>query len=328
MTDKLNLNQQPELSDRDAELLSAYIDDMLSADERRSLEARLENDLFLRRELEAMRQTVAWVNALPTLKAPRDFTISAEDVAPPTRKVISMPRQNWWFAASAAAIVIVLLGIVAILPSISNQAPASDATFEQVALANTDTAESREAENLAFDTAEDDAESDFNDSAPTTGDMSADAPPESEVSRSADTEIQAQAPVDTNSLSLTATPQPTLTDNFGQGAGVDTYSTTTDATQAEPQEAVMMVVVTSDSDMADTDEAADVPPNANIASASVVEDESASDDAVEAIEEAESDDVQTLGTMDTLAMSPEDQAIEAILSIFEAFRRFLEALQG
>lgn len=319
MTDKLNLNKQPELSDRDAELLSAYIDDMLPADERRNLEARLENDSFLRRELEAMRQTVAWVNALPTLKAPRDFTISAEDIAPTPRKVIPMPRQNWWFAASAAAIVIVLIGVMAILPNITQQAPASDATFEQVAIANTDTAEEPENENLAFDTAEDGSEADFDEVAPATGGMSAEAPPVSDIARNTDADTQGQAQNDISSRSQTVMPQSTLTITFGQGAGVETYSTTADETQAEPQEAVMMTVLTDDDE-----ESADTAPNANIASAS--EEESASD---VAIEEAEDSGVQELGMMDdTFAISPEEQTIEVILSILEAFRRFLEALQG
>lgn len=319
MTDKINPTQHPELSEHDAELLSAYIDNMLPASERHALEARLENDPFLRQELDAMRQTVAWVNALPTLKAPRDFTISAEDVAPVPRKVIPMPRQNWWFAASAAAIVVVLIGVVAILPNISKQAPASDATFEQVAIANTDSAEELETENLAFDTAEDGSEADVDESAPATDDMGAEAPPESDVARNTDADTQAQAPNDISSRSLTAMPEPTLTDTFGQGAGIEIYSTTADETQAEPQESVMMTVMTED-----TDESADSAPNANIASASVVEEST-----YDAVVEAENSDMEELGMMDdTFAISPEEQSIEVILSILEAFRRFLEALHG
>lgn len=118
MTDKLNHTPQPELSEHDAEHLSAYIDEMLSADEKNELEARLLNDAFLRDELTAMRQTVAWMNALPTLKAPRDFTITAQDVAPAKltgRKVIPMQNRNLWFVASAAAILIVLVGFGAVI---------------------------------------------------------------------------------------------------------------------------------------------------------------------------------------------------------------------
>ena len=48
-------NPPPELSDNDAELLSAYIDNMLDATEVAALEARLASDAFLRSELAAMR---------------------------------------------------------------------------------------------------------------------------------------------------------------------------------------------------------------------------------------------------------------------------------
>lgn len=141
MTDKLNHNSQPELSEHDAELLSAYIDEMLSVDEERELEARLLKDAFLRDELAAMRQTVLWMNALPTLKAPRDFTISVEDVAlaekASGRKVIPMQNRNTWYLASAAAIVIVIVGIAVILPSLS-MSPASDNTAESIAFSATE----------------------------------------------------------------------------------------------------------------------------------------------------------------------------------------------
>ncbi|MGJ3237299.1 MAG: anti-sigma factor family protein [Anaerolineae bacterium] len=135
MTDKLNPTPQPELSETDAELLSAYLDDMLADDERRALEARLRENAFLRRELSAMRQTVAWINALPTLKAPRDFTITEADVRPVASdsppQLIPFPRQSWYLAA--AAFVVVLIGIVAVLPAINNRLLDSPQA-EQIAL--------------------------------------------------------------------------------------------------------------------------------------------------------------------------------------------------
>jgi|GEM_PF-4229977 len=156
MTEKLNPNRQPELSERDAELLSAYLDGMLTTQEQRALEARLETDLFLRGELAAMRQTVAWMNALPTLKAPRDFTISAEDVkATVSPKVIPMQNRNLWLTASAAAIVIVIIGVAAILPQLSggNFATTGGDSAENaadVAFALTDEAPVEEAQTLSF----------------------------------------------------------------------------------------------------------------------------------------------------------------------------------
>ncbi len=70
--------QFPELNPRDAELLSAYLDKMLSDDETRQLETRLQRDPQLRNQLRTLRQTVTLLNNLPELKAPRDFTLTDE----------------------------------------------------------------------------------------------------------------------------------------------------------------------------------------------------------------------------------------------------------
>lgn len=72
---------QPNFTDDDAALLSAYIDDALPPDETTQLEARLDDDPTLRAELQALRYTVALLNDLPELQAPRDFTLSAEQAA-------------------------------------------------------------------------------------------------------------------------------------------------------------------------------------------------------------------------------------------------------
>jgi hypothetical protein len=63
------------LSDRDLELLSAYVDGALSDREKALLEQRLATDLALRAELATLRETVALLRDLPPLKAPRNFTL-------------------------------------------------------------------------------------------------------------------------------------------------------------------------------------------------------------------------------------------------------------
>lgn len=65
----------PNLSPEDLLALSAYIDDALSPPERAMLEQRLTNDNTLRQELETLRQTVALLNTLQPIKAPRDFRL-------------------------------------------------------------------------------------------------------------------------------------------------------------------------------------------------------------------------------------------------------------
>jgi hypothetical protein len=121
-------NSPPELSDSDAELLSAYLDNMLDAPDRAALEARLATDAFLRGELAAMRQMLAWLKTMPQLKAPRNFTISETDVKPVVPKIVVMPRRNnWQLLSAAAAIFLVVLGFVAYL---SNDQSSKDGNSE------------------------------------------------------------------------------------------------------------------------------------------------------------------------------------------------------
>lgn len=72
-----------EITEQDYELLSAYLDGMLDESERVALETRLAADETLRREMNALRQTVALVRTLPTMKAPRSFVLTAEMAGKP-----------------------------------------------------------------------------------------------------------------------------------------------------------------------------------------------------------------------------------------------------
>jgi hypothetical protein len=117
MTENPNRNHPPELSEQDAELLSAYLDNMLESDQQQQLERRLLEDAFLRAELEALRQTVAWVQTLPELKAPRNFTLRPEvATAPVMPKIVPRPRRNisqlWVGLASAAAVFVLFFGVL------------------------------------------------------------------------------------------------------------------------------------------------------------------------------------------------------------------------
>jgi len=120
------------LSDNDLELLSAYIDGALSQSERTALEARLAADADLRRELERLRATVALVNSLPTLAAPRDFTLTPRMVRRPPTILTSAA-----FSALSAAAAVVLLVVGAALFTTSMRSPQSDLNANQVALAPT-----------------------------------------------------------------------------------------------------------------------------------------------------------------------------------------------
>jgi anti-sigma factor RsiW len=95
----------PQLNSDDTELLSAYLDQQLSDQERRALEARLDRDADLRQQLEELRATVTLLRSLEPLRPPRSFTIAPEQ----SRR----PRAGWlnWLLATplAAALGIALL---------------------------------------------------------------------------------------------------------------------------------------------------------------------------------------------------------------------------
>ncbi len=93
------------------ELLSAYIDGMLTPHDRTSLEARLEQEPALRQRLEGLRLTVNALAELPHVGAPRNFILSPSMVAPPRPARRTSQRQTWpvfgW--ATAAATLVFLL---------------------------------------------------------------------------------------------------------------------------------------------------------------------------------------------------------------------------
>jgi hypothetical protein len=121
------------LTDFDYELLSAHLDGALSNSERSVLEARLHNEPALRRELEAMRQTVALVNDLPLLKAPRDFTLDTSIVRARPLRLLIFPTTAAFSALSAAAAVLLLVLAGFLLLSQSSPNLAQPQSVQQIA---------------------------------------------------------------------------------------------------------------------------------------------------------------------------------------------------
>lgn len=131
-----------DLTDIDYELLSAYLDEMLSADERAALEARLLAEPTLRAALDDLRVVQQAVASLPVMPAPRDFRLTHDMIeplplmaalpplmaaAPPPMadvppaadaplppsapaKVTTLPRRTPWWAAAAAAATLLIAG--------------------------------------------------------------------------------------------------------------------------------------------------------------------------------------------------------------------------
>lgn len=156
MNDYPNMTPPPEINDRDAELISAYIDGMLSAEEQTQFEARLQRESSLRRELEAVQRTVNAIHALPVLKAPRDFTLDPSVVQRPdsTKKIIDMRPQRrlartWYPLAMVASLLVVFVGVFAIISNQTNPKEPAD-SVEIAALATNDaTTAASSASNLS-----------------------------------------------------------------------------------------------------------------------------------------------------------------------------------
>lgn len=96
----------PQLNDNDIELLSAYIDDQLSAGERSTLEVRLEREPALREALAELRATVELLHELPVLPPPRSFTIDPASVRP---RGFWLVRWMWLGSALATLLLAVTL---------------------------------------------------------------------------------------------------------------------------------------------------------------------------------------------------------------------------
>jgi len=65
-----------QITPRDWETLSAYLDDQLGVQERKDLESRLVRDPALNRGLDELRSTRMILRSLPKLRAPRNFTLT------------------------------------------------------------------------------------------------------------------------------------------------------------------------------------------------------------------------------------------------------------
>lgn len=75
------MSELEQLSRRDLERLSAYLDGALSAREKARLEARLRLEPGLRRSLRELQSTVELVRSLPEVRPPRSFALTPDVVA-------------------------------------------------------------------------------------------------------------------------------------------------------------------------------------------------------------------------------------------------------
>ncbi len=93
------------------DLLSPYMDDEVTAEERALVEQGLDLSPELSRELEMLRQTTSLLSALPQMPAPRPFTLSEADVKPmgvAPRRSFGWPVWVMGWASLAATLLCVL----------------------------------------------------------------------------------------------------------------------------------------------------------------------------------------------------------------------------
>lgn len=82
------------ISERDYEVLSAYVDGQLGERDRTALEARLSDDRALRLALKDLRQDKLLLRKLPTARAPRAFTLTRAQAA----SIRAPRRRNGFFS--------------------------------------------------------------------------------------------------------------------------------------------------------------------------------------------------------------------------------------
>lgn len=120
------------LTDRDYELITAYLDGEMRDAERLSFEIRLASEPNLRAELDSIGQAVQLINALPLRKAPRDFTLKPAATNPSKTPASPRPPARWLifpatplFSAlsTAAALALVILGGLLLTFNDSSLAP-------------------------------------------------------------------------------------------------------------------------------------------------------------------------------------------------------------
>lgn len=108
------------ISMREWEALSAYLDGELPAKERTKMEARLNQAPELRSALEEMRHTRAVLRSQPKVRAPRNFTLTPEMVGLTSRPPRRAPAYPFFRLASALAgflFLLVLVGDLTGLPA-------------------------------------------------------------------------------------------------------------------------------------------------------------------------------------------------------------------
>jgi hypothetical protein len=114
------------LSLQEFTLISSYLDDRLTPDQKALVEARIEKDSLFRASLEEIRYTRSLLRSLPRKRAPRNFTLSAGMV--PQRRTLRLQPVFGFTSAIAAALTILIFAGSQWVPGFLN-AKSSTATM-------------------------------------------------------------------------------------------------------------------------------------------------------------------------------------------------------
>ncbi len=149
----------PPSSDRELELLSAYLDDQLGAGERARLERRLAQEPKLKATLDDLRSVKTTLTALPKVKPPRNFTLTlkqleARGLAAPARP----PTRLFALVNVATALAAVLFAVLITADlggsfNLANPAEAPAAQVESLQVAEAPAAEAQAVESASADAA-------------------------------------------------------------------------------------------------------------------------------------------------------------------------------
>ena len=105
---------RPQLSHRDYEQISAYLDGGLKPNERARVEARLQSDDAFQATFQEMRKTRSLLRSLPRMRSPHNFTLTPAMVGKPVTRPGLYPRSYYTLRLSAVLssvfLVVVLIG--------------------------------------------------------------------------------------------------------------------------------------------------------------------------------------------------------------------------
>ncbi len=100
-----------QITSRDYELISAYLDDQLGSQERVRLEARMKANPELQNEMHEISKTRLLIRGLPKIRAPRNYYINAQTGVKPARARQSLRLAPTFGIISAIASIILVLVI-------------------------------------------------------------------------------------------------------------------------------------------------------------------------------------------------------------------------